>query len=194
MPTATSGPCAAALHPELYTRQNVLDQLSLYARYGVTTVVSLGDDREEGFRVRDEHDTPSLDRSRLYVAARWWTRRRRRRRGRMAALAERKVDWVKIPVNDTLGATPKMAPAVYQAVIAEAHSEACVWRPTSSISRTQGLLAAGVDFIAAGVRDRPWTRSRDCAREAGRCSAALMREVSAFGIPTSRRSSRIPSS
>ena len=54
--------------PELYSRENVLDQLGLYARYGVTTVTSLGDDREEGFRVRDEQDVPALDRARLYVA------------------------------------------------------------------------------------------------------------------------------
>src|SRR5262245_52381443 len=30
--------------PVFYTRENVLDQLRLYARYGVTTVVSLGGD------------------------------------------------------------------------------------------------------------------------------------------------------
>ena len=30
--------------PELYSRENVLGQLALYARYGVTTVVSLGGD------------------------------------------------------------------------------------------------------------------------------------------------------
>ena len=54
--------------PELYSRENVLDQLRLYARYGVTSVTSLGDDREAGFRVRDEQDVASLDRARLHVA------------------------------------------------------------------------------------------------------------------------------
>jgi predicted amidohydrolase YtcJ len=54
--------------PDLYTRQNVLDQLGRYARYGVTTVVSLGDDQDEGFRVRDEQDAARLDRARLFVA------------------------------------------------------------------------------------------------------------------------------
>src|SRR6186997_1268901 len=54
--------------PELYDRANVLAQLGLYARYGITTVTSLGGDRDEGFRLRDEQDTPALDRARLYVA------------------------------------------------------------------------------------------------------------------------------
>src|SRR5262245_57240339 len=42
--------------PELYDRENVLAQLRLYARYGVTTVNSLGGDQEAGFRVRDEQE------------------------------------------------------------------------------------------------------------------------------------------
>ena len=54
--------------PELYDRENVLAQLGLYARYGITTVISLGGDRDDGFRLRDEQETPALDRARLYVA------------------------------------------------------------------------------------------------------------------------------
>ncbi len=36
--------------PELYTRENVLAQLGMYGRYGVTTVYSLGGDQEEDSR------------------------------------------------------------------------------------------------------------------------------------------------
>ncbi|MFW5904689.1 MAG: amidohydrolase family protein, partial [bacterium] len=38
--------------PEVYTRENILDQLEVNARYGVSTVVSLGGDGPEGIRVR----------------------------------------------------------------------------------------------------------------------------------------------
>jgi 3-mercaptopyruvate sulfurtransferase SseA/imidazolonepropionase-like amidohydrolase len=38
---------------ELYTEENVRAQLGLYARYGVTTVASLGGDRDAGFTLRD---------------------------------------------------------------------------------------------------------------------------------------------
>ena len=47
-----------------------LDQLGLYARYGVTTVFSLGGDKEIELRdqTRAEQQTPALMRSRLFIA------------------------------------------------------------------------------------------------------------------------------
>ena len=39
--------------PEFYTEENILDQLGLYARYGVTTVNSLGGDGEAAVKLRD---------------------------------------------------------------------------------------------------------------------------------------------
>ena len=89
--------------PELYSRENVLSQLRLYARYGVTTVVSLGDDRDEGFRVRDEQETAALERARLYVAGPVVDATTPdAARAQVAALAARKVDWVKIRVTKSL--------------------------------------------------------------------------------------------
>src|SRR5712692_7545772 len=54
--------------PPYYTEENVLRQLGLYARYGVTTVFSLGGDRELALRLRSEQDAPGLKRARIYVA------------------------------------------------------------------------------------------------------------------------------
>ena len=51
-----------------YGTDNLLRQLNLYAAYGVTSVVSLGDDQSEGFELRNIQDTPTLERARLYVA------------------------------------------------------------------------------------------------------------------------------
>src|SRR5206468_6600207 len=51
-----------------YSADNVLRDLRTYAAYGVTTVVSLGDDQEAGFKARDAQSTPALDRARLFVA------------------------------------------------------------------------------------------------------------------------------
>src|SRR5690554_838756 len=51
-----------------YSEANLLRQLGLYARYGVTTVLSLGDDETEGFEIRDRQDRTDLERARLYVA------------------------------------------------------------------------------------------------------------------------------
>jgi imidazolonepropionase-like amidohydrolase len=170
--------------PELYTRQNVLDQLRLYARYGVTTVVSLGDDGDEGFRVRDEQELASLERARLYVAGPVVDATTpEAARAQVAALAARKPDWVKIRVDDTLGTTPKMAPAVYRAVIDEAHKRGL--RAAAHLfylADARELVAAGVDFIAHSIRDAAVDPAfvAELARRGTCVCPTLMREVSAF--------------
>ena len=40
--------------PNGYTRENLVRQLETYARYGITTVFSLGDDQEAAFQLRNE--------------------------------------------------------------------------------------------------------------------------------------------
>src|SRR5437763_4631367 len=47
-----------------------IDQLGLYARYGITTVLSLGGDKEIELRdrTRAEQGTPTVSRSRLFIA------------------------------------------------------------------------------------------------------------------------------
>ena len=55
-------------NPEYYTTDHLLDQLRLYARYGVTTIFSLGGDKEKAFKLRDAQNTPDLDRARIFVA------------------------------------------------------------------------------------------------------------------------------
>ncbi len=170
--------------PELYSRENVLSHLGLYARYGVTTVVSLGDDRDEGFRVRDEQETAALDRTRLYVAGPVVDATPpEAARAQVAALAERKVDWVKIRVDDTLGTTPKMAPAVYQAVIDEALKRGLrVASHLFYLEDAQGLLKAGIDFIAHSVRDKPVDPGfvADLKKRGICLCPTLTRELSAF--------------
>jgi imidazolonepropionase-like amidohydrolase len=170
--------------PELYSRENVLSQLHLYARYGVTTVVSLGDDRDEGFRVRDEQETAVLDRARLYVAGPVVDATTpEAARAQVAALAARKADWVKIRVDDTLGTTPKMAPAVYRAVIDEAHRRGLrVASHLFYLEDAQGLLASGLDFVAHSVRDKPVDAAFVAElKKRGICLCpTLTRELSAF--------------
>ncbi len=170
--------------PELYTRENVLDQLRLYARYGVTTVVSLGGDQDAGFRLRDEQQTPSLDRARLYVAGPVVDATTpEAARAQVAALAPKKPDWVKIRVDDNLGTTAKMTPAVYRAVIEEAHARGLrVAAHLFYLEDARDLLASGVDFIAHSVRDQDIDLAFVAAlkkRGVALCPT-LMREVSTF--------------
>jgi imidazolonepropionase-like amidohydrolase len=138
-----------------YSRENVLDQLGLYARYGVTTVVSLGGDGEEGVAVRDEQETAALDRARLFVAGAVVAGPNEQAVREMvdgnAALG---ADFIKIRVDDNLGTTEKMSPAVYRAVIDRAHElELPVAAHLYYLDDAKGLLDAGVDFIVHSVRD-----------------------------------------
>jgi imidazolonepropionase-like amidohydrolase len=170
--------------PELYSRENVLEQLRLYARYGVTTVTSLGDDRDEGFRVRDEQDVPTLDRARLHVAGPVVDATTPdAARAQVAAVAAMKPDWIKIRVDDTLGTAKKMPPEAWRAVIDEAHKRGLrVAAHLFYLSDARDLAASGVDLIAHSVRDAPIDAAfaADLARR-GLCTCpTLMREVSTF--------------
>jgi imidazolonepropionase-like amidohydrolase len=169
---------------EVYTRTNVLEQLGLYARYGITTVVSLGGDGEEGIRVRDESEDPALARARLLVAGPVIDPGSpEEAEADVARLAEMGVDWVKFRVDDFLGQGTKMAPEVYRAVIRAAHEHGL---PAAAhlvyLEDAHGLMEAGVDLLAHSVRDHPVDeRLIRMMRERDVClSPTLTRELSTF--------------
>ncbi|HET6898080.1 MAG TPA: amidohydrolase family protein, partial [Vicinamibacteria bacterium] len=170
--------------PELYSRENVLEQLALYARYGVTTVVSLGGDQAAGFGVRDEQATPALARARLHVAGRVVDAPTpQAAREQVAALAAHKPDWVKIRVDDNLGTAAKMTPEVYRAVIDEAHRRGLrVAAHIFYLDDARGLLDAGADYLAHSVRDQgvPADFVAAIKKRGIPFCPTLMREVSAF--------------
>ena len=98
------------------------DDLETYAAYGVTTVVSLGGEPASVFAARAKQDA-TLYRSRVYVAGPVLNPRDpAEARSQVADVANQKVDWVKIRVDDNLGTATKMTPEVYRAVIGAAHT------------------------------------------------------------------------
>jgi imidazolonepropionase-like amidohydrolase len=73
----------------------------------------------------------------------------------VARVAELKPDLIKIRVDDNLGTTAKMEPAVYRAVIDEAHRRNLrVAAHIFYLEDAKEVLRAGADFIAHSVRDR----------------------------------------
>jgi imidazolonepropionase-like amidohydrolase len=56
------------LKPRAYTDENTRRQLGVFARYGITTVWSLGGEQAPAFALRDAQDVPALDRARIFVA------------------------------------------------------------------------------------------------------------------------------
>lgn len=144
------------LRPPAYTEENTLRQLRVFARYGITTVWSLGGEREPAFKARDAQNTPALDRSRIYLSGDVIVGKTPEEARQMVArVAALKPDVIKIRVDDNLGTTAKMPPEVYRAIIDESHKRGLrVAAHIFYLEDAKDLLRAGADFIAHSVRDR----------------------------------------
>lgn len=170
--------------PAAHSRENVQDQLQLYARYGVTTVVSLGDEPDEAFAVRDEMTPEDPGMARLFLAGEVLSPDSPETApDDVASLSRQNPDWVKIRVDDQLGTREKMAPSVYGAVIEAAHEHN---HPAAThmvtLEDSKGLLRAGTDLLAHSVRDAPVDQELiDLMLEGDICiTPTLTREVSVY--------------
>ena len=167
-----------------YSEENVLRQLGLYARYGVTAVNSLGGDQQEAIAVRRAQGSPELDRARLYFAGGVVTGdTREEARQMVASNAAMEPDFIKIRVDDNLGTADKMSPEVYGAAIDEAHHRGLrVASHLFYLDDAKGLLRAGTDFVAHSVRDQAVDDELiELFHETGVCYCpTLTREISTF--------------
>ena len=167
-----------------YSEANVLRQLALYARYGITTINSLGGDGPEGIRVRDAQNTPTLNRARLYAAGAVVTGDTPDAARQMVEEnAAMNVDFIKIRVDDNLGTATKMTPEIFAAVIEAAHDRGLrVASHLYYLEDAKALLRSGTDFVAHSVRDRDVdTQLIDLLTERDVCySPTLTREISTF--------------
>lgn len=130
-------------------------ELTLYARYGITTVVSLGGERERAFQLRNEQDTPNLTRARIFVAGPVLNPASAEAAAQdVAEVAAMGADWVKIRVDDNLDTRPAMAPEVYRAVIDAARQAGMrVAAHIVDLEHAKDLVRSGVALIAHSVRD-----------------------------------------
>ena len=169
-----------------FTEEQVEYQLGLYARYGVTTVFSLGGDGPESMAVRDRQNTPDLDRARLFVAGNIATGPTPEAAiEQVNAVADSGADIVKVRVDNNLNPerTQKMTPETYQAVIDTAHQRGLrVAAHLYYLEDATGLLEAGADLLAHSVRDLEVDDTLiTLLRDSGVCYCpTLMREVSTF--------------
>lgn len=167
-----------------YTEAQVERQLGLYARYGVTTVFSLGGDGPESMTVRDRQNSEDLDRARIYVAGNIVLGPTpEEAREQVNEVAKSGADVVKIRVDDNLGSTGKMTQETYQAVIEASHEHGLkLTAHMYYLEDAKGLLAAGADLLAHSVRDAEVDDDLvKLLRDTGVCYCpTLMREVSTF--------------
>lgn len=172
------------LQTDQYNRDNLLRQLALYARYGVTTVYSLGGDGPEGFALRNEQDHAGLDRARLYVAGSVVTGNTEAEIVRQVNdNADQGADFIKVRVDDNLGRTTKMPRELFDVLLAQAHSRRS---PLAVhlfyLDDARYVLEAGADLIAHSIRDLPVDDAFiELIRDKQVCYVpTLTREVSTF--------------
>ncbi|TVR64767.1 MAG: hypothetical protein EA422_05845 [Gemmatimonadales bacterium] len=140
---------------EHYTQENLLRQLALYARYGVTTVASMGGDGPEAVALRDGQDRSDLSRARIYLAGPILTPRSPDEVDeQFQRLEGMEVDWVKFRVDDSLGRTTAMDRDTYRALIREAEARGI---PTAvhmvDLEHSRGLVEEGAAILAHSIRD-----------------------------------------
>ena len=140
-----------------YTRANLLRQLSLYARYGVTAVNSLGGDFGQGFRLRDEQFNSDLNRARIYVAGSVVVGDSEEAiRNEVNRNADVGANFIKVRIDDNLGASQKMSRPLFKALVDQAHRRRLpVAVHLYYLDDAKFMLRTEADIIAHSVRDLP---------------------------------------
>jgi imidazolonepropionase-like amidohydrolase len=147
------------------TRDEVIRELRRRAYYGVSAVLSMGTD---GYEVLDLHGETIPGAARYLSAGRgitmpepgrtqvpYWITTAAEGRKAVEELAVRKVDIVKIWVDDRDGKYKKLTPELYGPIIDESHKRGLrVTAHIFNLEDAKGLMRAGVDAFAHGIRDK----------------------------------------
>ena len=159
---------------DAYTRENVQAQLLQYERYGVTSVLTLGLNRDLVYELRDEQRRGAVPGASLFTAGRgigapdgappvplapdqvYRPTTPTEAVADVQETAAHKPDFVKIWVDDVFGKFPKMEPAVFKAVIEAAHADGIkVASHVFYLADAKAVIESGVDALAHSVRDQP---------------------------------------
>jgi imidazolonepropionase-like amidohydrolase len=148
------------------TREALTDDLRRRAFFGVGAALSLGQDTTDvAYEVRAQ-TAPGL--ARFFTAGRgitapepgrttapYWVTTVAEARKAVQEDAAKKVDIVKIWVDDRNGSVKKLAPELYSAVIDEAHKNGIrVIAHIYTLDDAKATLRAGLDAFAHGIRDK----------------------------------------
>jgi imidazolonepropionase-like amidohydrolase len=147
------------------TRDGLVRDLRRRAWFGVSAALSMGTDPYDLLPMRSE----TLPGAARYLSAGrgitmpepgritvpHWINTEAEGRKAVQELADRKVDIVKIWVDDRDGKYKKLTPEIYGAIIDEAHKQRLrVSAHIFNMEDAKGLIRAGVDAFAHGVRDK----------------------------------------
>jgi len=148
------------------TREMLLDDLRRRAYFGIGAALSLGQDTADDPYSVGGQATPGL--ARFFTAGRgitapepgrttapFWVTTTAEARQAVQQNAARKVNIIKIWVDDRMGKVTKLSPELYRAVIDEAHKHGMrVIAHIYTLEDAKATLRAGLDAFAHGVRDK----------------------------------------
>jgi imidazolonepropionase-like amidohydrolase len=185
---------------KLPVHDQIIQQLRLYAQYGVTTVQSLGDDGIESVKVHDDQERGTLDYARLYTAgAAVVGDSVDDARQKVDKVAAMRVNIIKTRMNHLTFAdgsrtgsplsfrNPDMTPEVYRAVIEQTHKHGLrVAAHLFYLEQAKGLVDAGLDVVAHSVRDQDVDNAfiADLKRRNVGYIPTLTRDVAVFEFET----------
>ena len=160
-------PAIVDAHTHMPTgREALVELLRRKAYFGVAAVISLGQDNNDVAQQVRQETIPGA--ARLRTAGRgitgpepgrteapYWVTTEAEARKAVQELGAKKVDMVKIWVDDRDGKYTKLTPALYGAIIDEAHKQKLrVTAHIVTLEDAKGLLRAGLDGFAHTVRDK----------------------------------------
>lgn len=160
--------------PQIYTEAIIESQLAQYERYGVTTMMSLGMNRDLIYQIKQEQARNTLRGATVLTADRGFgvpdgmppvkvsadqiyrPATPEEARAQVRESAARHPDLIKIWVDDNQGKLPEPNAAVYGAVIDEAHKQHLrVAAHVYYLADAKRLLKDKVDILAHSIRDMP---------------------------------------
>ena len=159
----------------LYTRQTVEHDLQTYASYGVTTVLSLGIDKDPIFDVRADQRKGRPTMTRVYTAGQGLVYKGGFGGGitlpgvptpiigsvsevdaAVAEQAKKGVDVLKFWTDDAFGTAKRMPFDIADAIISSGHKHGLrVVAHVFYLDDAKHLAASGIDALAHSVRDQP---------------------------------------
>ena len=184
---------------KFFTRENVEKNLDTYASYGVTAMLSMGTDQDLIFEIRDRQRAGRPSTTRVFTAGQGFIFKGgyggiagvnqgvssvAEVEPAVAVQARKKVDMIKLWMDDELGRLPKMPYPISKAIIDAAHRHHL--RAAAHIFYLQDakqLTEYGVDGLAHSVRDKPIDQALiESMKKHGtwQLAATLSREASMF--------------
>ncbi len=158
--------------PKNYTRESVTADLDRYAYYGIMGVLSGGtDDLDLATQIREDQRQGKANGSRLFTGGRGIVAKgggpaglgnipiavasAAEARKAVSDEADKKVDAIKLWLDDGEGKGAKLKPDVFEAAIDEAHKHKVkIVAEVFDLADAKDLVKAGIDGLVSSIRDR----------------------------------------